>query len=86
MAYATTNPPALIQQTPAGDGKVWVYRSTDAVGTVDGTGYFTNGQDLGMTLGDLVWVYDTTSSLNKGTVTFVDTVSSTGVTVVIESS
>jgi len=86
MAYATTNPPGLESSTPAGAGQSWIYNSTDLVGTVDGTGYFTNGQDLGMALGDMVKVYDTTSSLNKMTITYVDAVSSTGVTVVIESS
>lgn len=86
MTYATTNPPILESCSPTGVHKTWSYRSTDLVGTVDGTGYFTNGQDLGMTVGDMVKVYDTTSSLNKLTIAFVDTVSSTGVTVVIESS
>jgi len=86
MAYATTNPPALEAQTPAGKGKTWLYSSTDPVGTVDGAGYITNAQDLGMTVGDAVKVYDTTSSINKLTWTFVDAVSSTGATLVIESS
>lgn len=86
MTYSASNPPSLEGQTPAGSGKTWNYRSTDPVGTVDAAGYITNGQDLGMTVGDLVKVYNTTSSLNKLTMCFVDAVSSTGVTLVIESS
>jgi hypothetical protein len=86
MSYATTNPPIIVSCSPCGTNKRFAYYSTDAVGTVDAAGYFTNGLALGMAVGDEVWVYNTTSSLNKATTTYVDAVSSTGATVVIESS
>jgi len=60
MAYATTNPPSLIaQRTGAGNGAVWIYRSTDAMGTVLADNYISNASDLGMVAGDVVFVLDT---------------------------
>ncbi len=64
MAYSTSNPPRLASISPlTGAGQRWVYRSTDAAGTVDGIGYFTNGVDLGLRAGDIVEVHDTGTSL-----------------------
>lgn len=63
MAYATSNPPALVTQPLAGGaGKVWLYRSTDAAATVDGANYFTNGGSLGLSIGDIMYVIDTDAS------------------------
>jgi len=64
MTYATSNPPSLLQQNigntvPA----LWTYSSTDASATVDGSGYITNGGNLGMKVGDLVIVNDTTNTI-----------------------
>jgi len=60
MAYATTNPPRLVTQVMAEtNGRVWAYSSADATATVDGSGYITNGGNLGMKVGDLVMVVDT---------------------------
>ena len=60
MAYAVTNPPALISPMPmTGPGRTWSYRSVDQATDVDATGYFTNGYDLGMRVGDIVQVFDT---------------------------
>ena len=58
MAYSTTNPPNNIAQGNAGPS-VWHYASADAHGAVDGAGYFTNGDDLGMKVNDVVMVVDT---------------------------
>jgi hypothetical protein len=68
MAYSTTNPPHLLTIPPLAGGfvvgssdawgGVWGYRSTDAVATVRSS-YFTNATDLGMKVGDPVFVYDT---------------------------
>lgn len=75
MAYVTTNPPlltpsgSLTRGNPAaGTSEItginqWNYVSADAAATVAGAGYFTNGGDLGMKVGDLVWVYNTAGSL-----------------------
>ena len=58
MAYATTNPPRMTEQAMHGI-REWHYTSADAAATVDGSGYFTNGYDLGMRDGDLLKVYVT---------------------------
>lgn len=63
MAYSTSNPPRLL--VSAFDGlapNIWSYRSTDAAATVDAANYITNGGDLGLKVGDLVYVMDTDAS------------------------
>jgi len=55
MAYSTSNPPAIETQAINGRRR-WSYVSADAIATVDGAGYFSNGFDLGMKLGDVVEV------------------------------
>lgn len=62
MAYSSTNPPQMVRQAIAGT-RAWAYRSSDATGTVDAAGYFTNGWDLGMRQHDLVEVTDTVNEL-----------------------
>ena len=62
MAYSTDNPPALTSGPLTGPGKKWSYRSTDPAATVDDAGYFTNGDALGMEVGDVVEVCDTDTS------------------------
>jgi len=89
MAYAVTNPPALMSTSPlTGPGKHWSYRSTDVATDVDAVGYFTNGYDLGMRVGDIVWVFDTDTNdvmtihrVITATVGGAVTVSQTGLTV-----
>ena len=76
MSYSTSNPPSLVTQSignavPA----IWTYSSTDATATVDGSGYITNGGNLGMKVGDVVIVNDTTNTIT--TMHRVITVSST---------
>lgn len=64
MAYSTSNPPICLQpsfDTESG-ASLWTYASTDAATAVDAAGYITNGQDLGMKVGDLVYVTDTDAS------------------------
>ena len=78
MAYATSNPPQLVQGTVGGVGaQVWSYRSTDASATVDGAGYITNGGELGMRVGDIVIVTDTDASPPAVSVHGVNSVSAT---------
>lgn len=62
MAYSTDNPPALMSGPLTGPGKKWSYRSTDPASDVDASGYFTNGDALGMEVGDVVDVCDTDTS------------------------
>jgi hypothetical protein len=70
MAYNTANPPVPVSDGPlAGYGanepgagqtipKIWVYSSADAIATVQGAAYFSNGLTLGMRLNDVVFVID----------------------------
>lgn len=58
MAYSTSTPPQLFGQAFTGH-RLWVYSSTDAIATVNTSGYFTNGDALGMKVGDTVIVRDT---------------------------
>lgn len=75
--YTTSIPPVLVTQaiTYSGGPRMWVYTTADAATTVDGSGYFSNGGNLGMRVGDFVLVYST----GDGTLTTyrVVTVSST---------
>ena len=64
MTYSTSNPPYLIaqgigNQVPA----CWGYSSTDASTVVDGAGYITNGDALGMKVNDIVDVSDSATGL-----------------------
>lgn len=61
MAYAVTNPPALISQRIGSGPALWSYKSADVDSDVNATDYFTNGKSLGMQVGDFVLVYDTTT-------------------------
>lgn len=74
MAYSTANPPQLIN---SGIGRatrqIWLYVSADAAATVDTTNYITNGGDLGLKVGDIVYVVNTT-----GNITTMHQVSATG--------
>lgn len=60
MAYATSNPPQCFAQGVAG-GQLWYYASTDAHTAVDAADYFSNGDDLGMKVDDVVIVVDTST-------------------------
>jgi hypothetical protein len=84
MAYSSALPAYLIVSNPAGGliststsvtgggGNLWFYRSADAMGTVTGSSYFTNGAALGMKKYDVVLILDTGSTeLTMGLVTAV---------------
>lgn len=59
MAYATSNPPRLISQgVGASAGSLWHYLDGDPIATVLGTDYFSDGDDLGMAVNDIVIVTD----------------------------
>lgn len=65
MAYSTSSPPALITQR-VGDSPaagVWMYQSDDAATVVRVDGYITNGDDLGMEVGDIVFQTSTTAAV-----------------------
>lgn len=60
MAYETSNPPKCVLSGFGGSASIWVYTDGDAHGDVDASGYFTNGAKLGMKVGDIVFVQNTT--------------------------
>jgi hypothetical protein len=68
MAYATTNQPLVAMQLGVGQAakRLFVYVSADAKATVDASGYFTDGYNLGMRDGDLCFVYDTANKIWSG--------------------
>jgi len=56
----------MISQRFGGNGPaLWSYKSTDAVATVAGSSYFTNGYALGMQQGDFVLVWNSGSTLGS---------------------
>lgn len=78
MAYATSNPPALLIPRVGGGFNIWVYKSTDAATVVRVTGYITNGVDLGMKAGDLVIAIDTDASPISMQLMIVTSIDTTG--------
>jgi hypothetical protein len=80
MAYLTSQPPARVPFGITGTAPaLWVYWSADPASDVDASGYFTNGADLGMKKGDLVFVLETDSTYQQWTAHSVVSVSATGV-------
>lgn len=78
MAYAASNPPALVADKIGGSGSLWIYKSADDDATVNAGGYFTNGVTLGMAVGDIVLCIDTATP--KGSLLFVTSVSGAAAT------
>jgi hypothetical protein len=77
MAYSTSNPPAQLASTIGGGPALWIYNSTDVHTDVDAVGYFTNGDALGMKVGDHVIVGKTSATIGS-TLHFVSTVTAGG--------
>lgn len=63
MAYSASNPPALIAQKIGGGGRVYLWETAEAAGTVDANDYIENGYALGMRASDTVLVVDTNTPL-----------------------
>jgi hypothetical protein len=53
---AISQPRLLLQAMGGAPGSQWLYSSEDLHTDVDATGYFTNGGNLGMKEGDLIFV------------------------------
>lgn len=56
MAFSSTGLALLHNPFSSPGVKHWVYRSPDDHATVEGTGYFADGERLGLAVGDLVTV------------------------------
>jgi hypothetical protein len=65
MGYSTDNPPKLLVGAfNRNDGpSLWVYKDGDVAADVDAANYFSNGDVLGMKVGDFVLHYETTTPL-----------------------
>lgn len=67
MAYAGTtstspNPPRLVGQAMAESaGRSWVYVSTHTAATVEAANFFTDGDELGLKVGDTMLVVGSTT-------------------------
>ena len=73
MAYSTSSPPVCVTPRMGSGPALWIYNSADVHTDVDATGYFTNGYDLGMKVGDMVLVGKTSATIGA-TVHYVQTV------------
>jgi hypothetical protein len=78
MAYSTSLPPAATSAAIEGRATFWSYRSVDDAATVRGAGYFTNGSDLGMRVGDFVFHNDTDAGTVTGSASVVTAVTAGG--------
>lgn len=68
MAYATSNPPAVLVPRMGSLGvQLWYYSSADDDASTNAANYYSNGDALGMTVGDIVFVYDSTNNLTSVT-------------------
>lgn len=71
MAYDVANSPKLVVAGVGAGPGIWIYSDTDAHTDVDADDYFSNGDLLGMKVGDVVLVHDTDTG--TGTLHFVRT-------------
>ena len=72
MAYSTNGLHCLA--TCADGPALWSYTSADAVASVIGASYFTDGTDRGLKLGDFILIYDTNT--NDGAIAIVTDITS----------
>lgn len=55
--YTTAVPPQLLVESIGNTAPaIWGYGSSDAIATIVANGYITNGGQLGMKVGDLVFI------------------------------
>lgn len=78
MAYSTSNPPKLTAQAGGGNGvRLWSYTHTDIHTDVDAADYFSNGYDLGLRVGDVMFVSKSDATIGT-TIHYVTTVTTDG--------
>lgn len=81
MAYATSNPPSVVMPGIGTAMSVWTYTDGDDDTAINATDYFSDGDDLGMKLGDILFHNDTASP--KGSVHYVSAVTVGGAATVM---
>ena len=67
MAYSTALPPVRVGGGLGGGGSLWIYQSEDVHTDVDASLYFTDGDVLGMKVGDVVFVVETDNTYAQTT-------------------
>lgn len=77
MAYSTSNPPIALTARIGSAPTLWAYTSTDVHTDVDATDYFSDGDDLGMKVGDIVMVSKSSATIGT-TIHYVSAVTSGG--------
>ncbi len=82
MAYATSNQPAKIAGAVGGIS-LWYYSDGDVDSDVDAADYFSDGDALGMSVGDPMFHYDTAGVM---TLFFVSAVTGGGAATVIAAT
>ncbi len=77
MAYSTSNPPRLLVAGVGGGASLWLYDDEDTQATVNTADYFSNADELGMKVGDVVIGVDSAGSA-VGYITQVNSVTAGG--------
>jgi hypothetical protein len=77
MAYVTANLVAIVPRMGQDGTAVWGYEGTDIHTDVDAADFFTDGDDKGLRVGDVMFVSKTTATIGT-TVHYVQTVTSGG--------
>ena len=77
MAYSASNPPVKVTEAIGTGPALWIYNSTDVHTDVDAADYFTNGDALGMKVGDHMLVGKTSATIGS-TLHYVTTVTAGG--------
>jgi hypothetical protein len=80
MTYATSNQPYRLSQGGLSGASLWYYSDGDVDSDVDATDYFSDGDALGMKVGDMLLHYDTAG---VATFFFVSAVTAGGAATVI---
>ncbi len=76
MSYSTSSPAQLLVPSMGGGMAIWGYTSADSVATVIAADYFSNGDALGMKVGDCVLIFDT--NVGDGAIAYVTAVTAGG--------
>jgi hypothetical protein len=92
MAYSATNSPCLVfspavsvaRGTNVTGVNIFTYNSADSLATVQGAGYFTNASELGMKVGDIVFV--SVAGVLKTPVQYVSAISAAGAATVASAT
>lgn len=77
MAYSTSVPPVCIAPRMGDGPALWIYNSTDVHTDVDASDYFSNGDALGLKVGDHMLVGKTSATIGS-TLHYVQTVTAGG--------